>query len=64
MVYTTGCFINALGKRAIVSDMEHPQNEHSSLLDAFEYSFEHERKVTKRFHELSDREDGTTLTQS
>ncbi|MGM1049463.1 ferritin [Paenibacillus uliginis] len=47
-------FINALGKRAIVSGMEHPQNEYSSLLNAFEHSFEHEKTVTKRIYELSD----------
>lgn len=47
-------FINALGKRAIVSGMDHPQNEYGSLLDAFEHSYEHEQTVTKRIYELSD----------
>ncbi|MBN3525111.1 ferritin [Paenibacillus apiarius] len=47
-------FINTLGKRAVVTGMEHPQNEYSSLLDAFEHSYAHEQTVTKRIYELSD----------
>lgn len=47
-------FINALGKRAIVSGMQHPHNEYSSLLDAFEHAYKHEQTVTKQIYELSD----------
>ncbi|MBB6691317.1 ferritin [Cohnella xylanilytica] len=47
-------FINRLGKRAIVSGMEHPQNEYSSLLETFEHAYSHEQTVTKRIYELSD----------
>jgi len=47
-------YINTLGKRAIVSGMEHPVNDYASLLDAFEHAYSHEQTVTKRIYELSD----------
>ncbi|MEO3944953.1 ferritin [Gorillibacterium sp. CAU 1737] len=47
-------FINNLGKRAIVTGMESPNNEVNSLLDAFESAYAHEQEVTRRIYELSD----------
>jgi len=47
-------FINRLGKRAVVSGMENPQNDYTSLLETFEHAFSHEQTVTKRIYDLSD----------
>ncbi|MFC0211852.1 ferritin [Paenibacillus chartarius] len=47
-------YINTLGKRAHVTGMEHPENQYSSILNAFETAYEHEQLVTKRIYELSD----------
>lgn len=47
-------FINRMGKRAIVSGMEDPVNEYSSLLDTFEKAYAHEQTVTQRIYDLSD----------
>ncbi|WP_127579025.1 ferritin [Paenibacillus koleovorans] len=47
-------FINRLGRRAVVSGMDNPQNDYSSLLETFEHAFSHEQSVTKRIYELSD----------
>ncbi|MDP5274907.1 ferritin [Chengkuizengella axinellae] len=47
-------FINALGERASISGFENPNNDFSSILDAYEKALEHEKEVTKRIYHLSD----------
>lgn len=47
-------YINDRGERAIVSGFKDPNNEYSSILEAFQVGYEHEREVTKRFYHLSD----------
>lgn len=47
-------FINDLGKRAIVTGMENPNNDYSSILDAFESAYAHEKEVTRRIYAISD----------
>lgn len=47
-------FLNARGKRASFSGMPEPTNEYSSVLDAFEQAYAHEKEVTKRIYHLSD----------
>lgn len=47
-------FINRVGKRAVVTGMDHPENEYSTMLDAFEHAYSHEQAVTQRIYDLSD----------
>ncbi|MDX8365783.1 ferritin [Cytobacillus sp. IB215665] len=47
-------FINALGERATIIGFHEPNNEFSSLLDAYEKALSHEKEVTKRIYQLSD----------
>ncbi|WP_214482056.1 ferritin [Bacillus sp. SM2101] len=47
-------FINALGERATIIGFPEPNNEFSSLLDAYEKALSHEKEVTKRIYQLSD----------
>lgn len=47
-------FINTVGKRAVITGFETPNNEYNSVLDCFEKSYEHEQMVTKRIYDLSD----------
>jgi len=47
-------FINALGKRAIITGMKDPITEFSSIRDVFEKGCEQEKEVTKRIYDLAD----------
>ncbi|WP_438432580.1 ferritin [Gorillibacterium sp. sgz500922] len=47
-------FINAVGKRAIITGMESPNNEIRSVLGAFEAAYAHEQEVTRRIYAISD----------
>lgn len=47
-------YILTLGKRAIITGMEDPATEFTSIQDAFEKGFAHEKEVTQRIYELSD----------
>lgn len=47
-------FINDLGKRAIITGMDNPNNDYSSILDAFESAYAHEKEVTRRIYAISD----------
>lgn len=48
-------FLNTLGKRALVNQVEKPNNEFTSILSTFEKAYENEKKVTKQIYELSDK---------
>ncbi|MCM3712516.1 ferritin [Halalkalibacter oceani] len=47
-------FINVLGERAVIQALPAPNNEFSSVLDAFEKSLAQEKEVTKKIYHLSD----------
>ncbi|WP_090575711.1 ferritin [Paenibacillus sp. OV219] len=47
-------YLNDRGQRATIVGMGTPNNEYSSILDAFEHAFGHEKEVTKRIYHLSD----------
>ncbi|WP_284644198.1 ferritin [Paenibacillus silviterrae] len=47
-------FLNARGKRVTFKGMSDPNNEYSSVLDAFEQGYAHEQEVTRRIYHLSD----------
>ncbi|WP_017728722.1 ferritin [Halalkalibacterium ligniniphilum] len=47
-------FINTMGERAIITGFETPNNDFSSVLDAYEKALKQEKEVTKRFYKLSD----------
>lgn len=47
-------FINTLGKRVTISGYDSPKNDYSSILEAFEDAYAHEKTVTKRIYHLSD----------
>ncbi|WP_025026754.1 ferritin [Caldalkalibacillus mannanilyticus] len=47
-------FINTLGKRVTISGYGAPKNDYSSILEAFEDAYAHEKTVTKRIYHLSD----------
>ncbi|WP_127530597.1 ferritin [Paenibacillus kobensis] len=47
-------FLNDRGKRALLAGMDTPKNEYSSMLEAFEAGYHHEKVNTKRFYHLSD----------
>jgi ferritin len=47
-------FLNDRGKRATLAGMDTPNNEYSSILDAFEHAYSHEQEVTRRIYHLSD----------
>jgi ferritin len=47
-------FINALGKRVIMTGFPSPNNEFTSIRDCFEKALAHEKEVTKRIYKLSD----------
>lgn len=47
-------FLNDRGHRATFSGMPEPKNEYTSMLDAFQHGYEHEKQNTKRFYDLSD----------
>ncbi|MFC5703470.1 ferritin [Cohnella faecalis] len=47
-------YLNDRGKRVNLTGMSDPLNEYSSILDAFEHAFEHEKEVTRRIYHLSD----------
>ncbi|MCM3762714.1 ferritin [Alkalihalobacillus oceani] len=47
-------FINVLGERAIIQALPAPNNEFTSILDAFEKSLVQEKEVTKKIYHLSD----------
>lgn len=47
-------FINDVGHRAIIKGMEYPNNDFTSVLEAFEKGLAHEKDVTKRIYNLSD----------
>ncbi|RPJ95050.1 ferritin [Rummeliibacillus sp. TYF005] len=47
-------FINDLGYRATIQGFESPENNFSSVLEAFKTALLHEKEVTRRIYELSD----------
>ena len=47
-------FINDLGYRATIQGFESPENNFSSVLEAFKAALLHEKEVTRRIYELSD----------
>ncbi|WP_125666663.1 ferritin [Paenibacillus baekrokdamisoli] len=47
-------FLNDRSKRATLTGMETPNNEYSSILEAFEHAYLHEQEVTRRIYHLSD----------
>ncbi|MBU9711702.1 ferritin [Evansella tamaricis] len=47
-------FINDMGEKAEVAGMPSPNNDFSSVLEAFEKSLDHEKEVTKRIYKLAD----------
>lgn len=48
-------FINALGRRAVINQVETPKAEYSSIINTFEQAYENEKKVTKAIYALSDK---------
>ncbi|MBW7458836.1 ferritin [Paenibacillus sepulcri] len=47
-------YLNDRGSRVTLTGMETPNNDYSSILDAFEQAYQHEQEVTKRIYHLSD----------
>ncbi|OBR66385.1 ferritin [Paenibacillus oryzae] len=47
-------FLNDRGRRATLDALPEPNNEYSSMLDAFQQGYKHEQQNTKRFYDLSD----------
>lgn len=47
-------FLNDRDYRATLAAMPEPNNEYSSMLDAFEHAFAHEQQNTKKFYHLAD----------
>lgn len=47
-------FLNDRGHRATLMALDEPNNDYSSVLDAFEQGYAHEQQNTKRFYHLSD----------
>ncbi|MBP3964925.1 ferritin [Paenibacillus sp. DLE-14] len=47
-------YLNDRGKRVTLIGMSTPNNEYSSILDAFQHAYQHEQEVTKRIYHLSD----------
>ncbi|WP_239617233.1 ferritin [Cohnella mopanensis] len=47
-------YLNDRGKRVTMVGMDTPNNEYTSILDAYEHAFEHEQEVTRRIYHLSD----------
>ncbi|WHH57005.1 ferritin [Petroclostridium sp. X23] len=47
-------YLNDMGERIILHGLEEPNNNYSSVLDAFQKSLKHEEFVTKRIYMLMD----------
>jgi ferritin len=47
-------YIIEMNGRAKVSALDEPKSDFSSILDAFQYAYEHEQFVTKRIYGLTD----------
>lgn len=47
-------FLNDRGRRATLAALPEPNNDYSSVLDAFEQGYKHEQQNTERFYNLSD----------
>ncbi len=47
-------YLNDRGKRVTMAGMDTPNNEYTSILEAFEHAYEHEQEVTRRIYHLSD----------
>lgn len=47
-------YLGDLGYRATIDGFKRPNNEFTSILDAFESALAHEKEVTKRIYHLSD----------
>ncbi|WP_209864364.1 ferritin [Paenibacillus shirakamiensis] len=47
-------FLNDRGRRVTLSALEEPKNDYSSILDAFEHAYQHEKLNTQRIYRLSD----------
>lgn len=47
-------YLNDRGKRVKLDGMGTPNNDYSSILEAFEHAYHHEQEVTKRIYHLSD----------
>ncbi|MBO9605091.1 MAG: ferritin [Paenibacillaceae bacterium] len=47
-------YLNDRGKRVTLTGFDAPNNDYTSVLQAFEHAFQHEQIVTKRIYHLSD----------
>lgn len=47
-------YVNEMNGRVILEGMPNPQNEYSSLLDAFKVAYAHEKIVTSKIYNLTD----------
>ncbi|WP_332650119.1 ferritin [Lysinibacillus sp. 54212] len=47
-------FLSDLGYRTTIDGFHSPENDFSSLLDAFEKALQHEKEVTRRIYNLAD----------
>ena len=47
-------YIQDRGEQAIITGFENPNNQFTSILDAFEKGLEHEKEVTARIYNLAD----------
>ncbi|WP_206098580.1 ferritin [Paenibacillus montanisoli] len=47
-------YLNDRGQRVKLVGMSTPNNEYSSIQDAFQQAYQHEQEVTKRIYHLSD----------
>ena len=47
-------YLNDRGRRVTLTGMNPPNNEYTSILDAFEHGARHEQEVTGRIYRLSD----------
>ncbi|WP_340023366.1 ferritin [Paenibacillus sp. FSL K6-1096] len=47
-------FLNDRDYRATLAALPEPNNEYSSMLDAFEHAYAHEQQNTKKFYHLAD----------
>ncbi|MFB9279899.1 ferritin [Cohnella cellulosilytica] len=47
-------YLNDRGIRVTLTGMDTPNNDYSSVLDAYEHAYKHEQEVTRRIYHLSD----------
>jgi ferritin len=47
-------YLNDRGIRVLITGMDAPHNEYSSILEVYQHAYEHEKLVTQRIYHLSD----------